>query len=49
MQQFLVQVIVTVNTLEAVSSDDVKEQVQELVEDFDGGSIEVSSVMPWNE
>jgi len=43
MQKVIVEVEVTVNTLEDVEAKDVGEALQELLEDFDGGVATVIS------
>jgi hypothetical protein len=45
MQQFKLVVLVTVNTTDTVSTTEVKEAVQEMVDDFFGGTIEIQEVV----
>jgi hypothetical protein len=44
MQQFVVTILVSVNTAETVSPTEVRQEVEELVRDFDGGTAEVLTV-----
>lgn len=45
MQQFKLVVLVTVNTTDTVSTAEVKEIVQEMVDDFDSGTIEIQEIV----
>lgn len=45
MQQFKLVVLVMVNTTDTVSTTEVKEVVQEMVDDFDCGTIEVTEIV----
>ena len=45
MQEWIVTVKVTTNTFEEVRDRDVTEAVQEMLEDFDGGSAEVIDII----
>jgi hypothetical protein len=44
MQHFVVTIMVVVNTAETVSSAEVRQEVEELIRDFDGGTAEVLTV-----
>lgn len=44
MQIFTVEVQVTVNTVNPISEEDVKEEIQHLLEDFVGGNAEIVSI-----
>jgi hypothetical protein len=44
MQQFTVVVKVTANTAATVSEAEIREAVQEVLNDFDGGTAEVETV-----
>lgn len=44
MQQFEVKLTVTVNTSEIVSSAELLEELEDLLEDFDGGTIAIDEV-----
>lgn len=43
MQKFRVEVLVTVNTADGVSEDNVTEAMDELLSEFDGGTVEIQT------
>jgi len=44
MQQFTIEVKVTANTAATVSEAEIRKAIQELLDEFDGGTAEVRSV-----
>lgn len=44
MQEFIVVVKVTANTAATVSEAEIQEAIQEVLNDFDGGTAEIKSV-----
>ncbi len=45
MQQFKVTLCVTVNTIEPVTEPDLREELQELASEFEGGTIDIHDII----
>jgi hypothetical protein len=44
-QQFKITVLITSGAVEEVSAEDVQESLQDVLDDFDGGTAEITNVI----